>query len=382
MSAVPAAKTLRDPRIDVLRGLALAMIFVDHIPTDVLNTVTMHNFGFCDAAEVFVLLAGMSSMLAYGKVFQRDGALSGLRQIAVRCGRIYIFQLSLMLATICILLVWSHLDHFTPKIIAPILGRPMAALAHGLTLRALPEYLDILPLYIVLLASFPAIYAGISKSPVIALCGSAGVWLAANVFPSLDLPNWMDGQGWYFNPFAWQFLFTIGAVLAVIMGKHRGDLPASVSGWWFAAAFLVFAFVQSFPWHDWHLPDLNLFAMAPPEKSTLAPLRIFDILALMYPLFSAPGVRRLAHSVWLRPVEACGRHSLEVFSVGCLLALFGRLEFHTAGQTVLQEVLVNLIGFGTMGLVGLWLDGGVGRPTRTAVSTKCRRCEPALLGPR
>jgi hypothetical protein len=94
----------------VLRGLALAMIFVDHIPADVLNTVTTHNFGFCDAAEVFVLLAGMSSMLAYGKVFQRDGMIFGLRKIAIRCGRIYMFQLGLMLATVCIVLVPRHSD--------------------------------------------------------------------------------------------------------------------------------------------------------------------------------------------------------------------------------------------------------------------------------
>ena len=104
------------------------MIFVDHIPADGLNTVTTHNFGFCDAAEVFVLLAGMSSMLAYGKVFQHDGMLTGLRRIAFRCGRIYVCQLGLMLATICIVLLWSRLGHFTPRIVAPILGAPVAGL--------------------------------------------------------------------------------------------------------------------------------------------------------------------------------------------------------------------------------------------------------------
>ena len=70
----PAAVRERDHRIDVLRGLALLMIFVDHIPDNVLSLVTMHNFGFCDAAEAFVLLAGMSSMLAYGRAFERSGA--------------------------------------------------------------------------------------------------------------------------------------------------------------------------------------------------------------------------------------------------------------------------------------------------------------------
>ena len=92
--------------------------------------------------------------------------LAGLRRIAFRCGRIYVCQLGLMLATICIVLLWSQ-------------------------------------------------------------------------FPSLDLPNWMDGHNWHFNPFAWQFLFTIRAVLTMVMPKHRGDLPAWRTGRWLAAAYLI-----------------------------------------------------------------------------------------------------------------------------------------------
>ena len=58
----------RDPRIDVLRGVALMMIFADHLPGNPLSLITLRNFGFSDAAEVFVLLAGFSSMLAYGRI--------------------------------------------------------------------------------------------------------------------------------------------------------------------------------------------------------------------------------------------------------------------------------------------------------------------------
>ena len=358
MSGLPTNSVQRDPRIDVLRGLALLMIFVDHIPDDLLNRITLHNFGFCDAAEVFVLLAGFSSMLAYGKSFQRDGARTGLRKIALRCARIYLFQIGLLLTTLGVVLVWTNHYHLTPTIIAPILGRPVAGLAHGLTLRALPSYLDILPLYIVLLAAFPLIYAAMRQSPLLALAGSAAVWAAANLFPSLDLPNWIDGQGWYFNPFAWQFLFTIGALLAVLSGAHRNGLPAFRAGRWVAVAFLGFACLKTFPWAAWNLPDIRLFAMAAPDKSLLNPLRMLDILALMYLVLSTPGLIRLARSAWLRPIEACGRHSLEVFSVGCILALFGRLEFRTEGRILLVQVLVNVLGLGTMCLVGLWLDRG------------------------
>jgi hypothetical protein len=92
----------------------------------------MHNFGFCDAAEVFVMLAGMSSMLAYGKIFHRDGIKPGLRKIAGRCGRIYLFQISLLLTTIGVVLVCSNIYHLEPRSIAPILGAPVKGLAHGL----------------------------------------------------------------------------------------------------------------------------------------------------------------------------------------------------------------------------------------------------------
>jgi len=358
MSALPTMTSARDPRIDVMRGASLLMIFVDHIPADLLNRLTLHNFGFSDAAEVFVLLAGMSSMFAYGKSFRRDGIKTGLCKIALRGARIYLFQIGLLLATLGIVLVWSKLYGLTPMIMAPILDAPVDGLMRGLELRALPEYLDILPLYVVLLAAFPLIYVAIRRSPLLALGASALVWLAANLLPSLNLPNWINGQGWYFDPFAWQFLFTIGAILAVAVTANGNCLPADPAARWAAVAFLAFACLESIPWADWNLPDLRLFAMVAQDQSRLAPLRILDVLALMYLLLSAPGIARLARSAWLRPIEACGRHSLEVFSAGSILALLGRLEFQTEGQTLLIQFLVNVVGLGAMCLIGLWLERG------------------------
>jgi hypothetical protein len=334
------------------------MIFVDHIPNDILNKITLHNFGFSDAAEVFVLLAGFSATLAYGRSFERDGAISGLRRVALRCARIYVFQIGLLLATLAVVVLWTRHYHLQATIVAPILGKPVAGLAHGLTLRALPSYLDILPLYVVLLAAFPAIYLVLRRSRWLALAGSAGLWAVANLDHGLNLPNWIDGQGWYFNPFAWQFLFTIGAAMAVTVARNGGALPWLRGLAALCAVYLVVAFFEAAPWGDWSLPDLRLFAMEAPDKSHLAVPRILDILALIYLLLSSERVRSLARHALLRPVEACGRHSLEVFSVGCMLSLFGRLVFRTYGVHAGTQVLVNLLGFGTMFFVGLWLERG------------------------
>ena len=374
MQAVASPTRQRDLRIDVIRGLALLMIFVDHMPNDLLNRVTLHNFGFADAAEVFVLLAGYSAMLAYGRSFQRDGAVRGLRKVAVRCARIYLFQAGLLLTTLLVVEGWSLHYHIKPGIMAPILGAPVKGLAHGLTLSALPSYLDILPLYVVLLAVFPLIYFGLRRAPVLTMVLSACVWAAAGRFQQLDLPNWLDGHGWYFDPFAWQFLFAIGAVLYMLTARGAGSLPRNVWLVRLCVAYLAFAFIQGAPFQDWNLPNLHPLAMAQPDKSRLNWLRIIDILCLFYITMSSQAVRSLTNKAWLRPLAACGQHSLEVFSLGCVLALLGRLVFRTDGVSLATEVGVNVVGLTAMCAAALWLSHG-----RTVAKAQQERASLPLL---
>ena len=359
-----AGVSKRDPRVDVFRGMALLMIFVDHIPNNALSLVTIRNFGFSDAAEIFVLLAGFSSMLAYGGVFDRDGANSGLRRIFLRLGRLYLFQVGLLLITLGVVLIWTTHYQMQPRIVAPILNAPIAGLAHALTLHAVPSYLDILPLYIVVLAAFPLIYVGMRKNLSLTLGVSAALWLAANLGGNLNLPNWIDGKSWTFDPFAWQFLFTFGAALATVSTAHDGALPRAKWFAWLCGAYLGFAFVVSAPWAAWHLPSLQSLTMPTPDKTHLDVLRILDMLALTYLILSSTRLRILAGSRSLRLLEACGRHSLEVFAVGCVLALFGRLLFRTFGTGLAMQIAVNAVGLSIMCLVVLWLERRRRAPVR------------------
>ncbi len=66
-----AMMSKRDLRIDFFRGLALVMIFANHVPGNPLSALTQRNWGLSDSADVFVLLAGLSSALAYSKYFER-----------------------------------------------------------------------------------------------------------------------------------------------------------------------------------------------------------------------------------------------------------------------------------------------------------------------
>ena len=70
------ARTARDPRLDVLRGLCLVMIFINHVPGNALEVLTTRNFGFSDAAEGFVMMSGIAAGIAYGPDFRAPGSSS------------------------------------------------------------------------------------------------------------------------------------------------------------------------------------------------------------------------------------------------------------------------------------------------------------------
>ncbi|GGF33791.1 membrane protein [Aliidongia dinghuensis] len=355
----PRILVRRDPRVDLLRGIALLTIFVDHVPGNLLGYLTFRNFGFSDAAELFVVLAGFSSMMAYGSCFERDGTMPGLRRIGARCLRLYLVQMGLLVATLGIVWAWGRRFGLDISPIQPILDRGMrSGMTHGLILEALPAYLDILPLYIVLIGVFPVVYLLMRRNPIAALGLSAGLWLLTNLHPALNLPNTVYQRRWFLDPFAWQFLFAIGIGLAMVMRRRDGRLPTvpglSAAAW----AYLLFALLVAAPWHTWGLWDVQFIAVPLTDKTVLAPFRLINILAVLYLALTSGWFRALAERPLVKPVIACGKHSLEVFAVGTLLSLIGRLSFETFGTPLWLQIAVNGIGFLVLFRLGRLLEAG------------------------
>ncbi len=350
-SAAAPTRRERDHRVDALRGLALLMMFVDHIPQNVLNRLTLRNLGFADAAEIFVLLAGFASMLAYGRLMDQAGVLSGIDRVARRIGKLYLFQLALLMFSI-VLIRWYSMHHaVSPDYLEPELAHGHRNIWRAVFLLALPANLNILPLYIVLLASFPVIWGLLRIGILAALLPSAALWLAANLDPDLNFPNWLDPDGWYFNPIAWQFLFTLGAVFAIVTGRNRGDIPRRLPLTVASAAYLGFSLVEAFPYGQYGLPSLAPFAIADPGKTPLAPLRLLDVLSIFYLVASSERARRFTATVPGRALALLGRHSLEVFTLGTFIDLLGKLSFDRFGAALPMQVLVN--GAGLAGLFAL-----------------------------
>ena len=82
---------------------------------------------------------------------------------------------------------------------------------------------------------------------LLGLIPSAALWLAANLL-GWNMPGFPEGRRWYFDPFAWQFLFAIAVSLGLTRNRERTLLAPS--GWLprGAIGFAAVAAVVSLSW--------------------------------------------------------------------------------------------------------------------------------------
>jgi hypothetical protein len=323
----------RDARLDALKGLALATIFVNHVPGNFLEAATLRNFGFSDAAEAFVLMAGMSAGLAYGPAFRPGGApWAGLWRVWGRAWAIYLVHLLVTVAALSVaagLALWADLPGLLlVNRVEMLLDRPLEALAGLPLLRFQVGYADILPIYAALLLVAPAILWLGWRAPRALLGGSVALWLAAGEL-RLNLPTSPDPAGWLLSPFSWQVLFVVGALAGLRAREGRRLVPAR--GWLVALAAAVLALallwrvVPAVGSRMGHGLSLLSEAGAPWtltafHKTWETAPRLLHALALAYLLSALPVVRRACESRWAGPLRLMGRHALPVFALGSVLA--------------------------------------------------------------
>ncbi|MBP0494487.1 OpgC family protein [Pararoseomonas indoligenes] len=346
----------RDLRVDLARGMALWFIFVDHVPGNVLGRLTIRNVLLCDATEVFVLLAGYAAGIAYGRQMEREGWLRAGTRVAGRCFTLYVAHIFLFVVftaqvgySATTLDASAYLDEMH---LDPFGDAPYLALLKALLLSYQPAFLNILPLYIVVLGLF-ALALPLLRRPGLMLGASVLLYAVARL-SDLNLPSWTGG-GWFFNPFAWQLLFAVGAVLG---GGAREGGGLRWRPWIGAACGLVL--VLSFAATLVVYLRRDLIGLLPlpvatvvdaVDKSALHPFRLLSILALAY--LVAHAVPRGA--AWLggavaRPFVLIGQQGLPVFCAGIFLSFLGRLALEWREGWAMQ-LGVNAAGLGA--LVGI-----------------------------
>jgi len=331
--------TARDPRLDVLRGVALLVLLVNHAEelsrTQVLSLVTYAPVGVSTAAELFIFLSGLVLGLAYWRVLGTQGYVRFHTRCLARAWQIYLLHLASLGFTVAAVVTLTAYYGTSLSAVFPSQGLTVSteSLTRFLQLKYNPQYFDILPLYIVLLLYVPFMLPLLRRHPGMGLAASLAFYLVAQwgavVGHAETLPF---AAGFYYNPMAWQLLFVLGVaagfrlregrpmphisgrgllavvgLLVVAAAWYKGVRLNAVTGW-----FADVAYVPGQP-----VP----FDIPLTDKSTLGPFRLvhFLLLATVVAQWLPAPDSQVWQSRLGRRTAMCGRHGLEVFVAGVVL---------------------------------------------------------------
>jgi hypothetical protein len=357
------AAHIHDVRIDLFRGLANWFIFLDHIPNDVLNNITVRNFGFSGAADMFIFIAGYATSVVYGKIMLERGYIVGATRVLKRAWHLYAAYIVLfviyLVAVTSVAARYAAPDIIYEFNVIGVVDHPIRTLAHGLLLQAKPLNLDILQMYIILTAFFPLVLGIMLRMPDVVLAASVALYVAARAL-GWNLPSFPDGS-WYFNPFCWQLLFIFGAWSALGGTAKCRVLCKSPTVFHLAIAYLVFGLVMTmagrFPEFGKMLPIWLFDAFNPNDKTNLAPYRLLHFIALAFV------VTRLISRDWaplewriFKPLIKCGEQSLAVFCFGVFLSFAGHFALTISSGSLPAQILVSAAGISIMTLVAYYIS--------------------------
>jgi hypothetical protein len=367
----PIVATGRDLRLDLFRGLALWLIFLDHIPANIVNWITIRNYGFSDAAEIFVFISGYTAAFVYGRAMQERGFIVAGARILKRVWQVYVahvFIFVIFMAQIAYLTASLDNPLYSEEMRAfDFLQQPGVAIVEALLLKFQPNFMDVLPLYIVLLLALPFVLWLMLRQPTLTLLLSVALYAAVQWF-HWNLPAYPTGT-WFFNPLAWQLIFVIGAWCAVGGGEHVSRIVRSRLAVALAIAFLVLAFLivltWYFPRYTVLIPKRVQDWMYPIDKNNQDMLRLLHFMALAlvtvhFIPIDWPGLK----SRWLKPMVLCGQHSLEIFCLGILLSFIGHFVTSEISRSVGMQILISMLGIAVMVAVAsliTWYDTIEGR---------------------
>ncbi|MBW7962424.1 OpgC domain-containing protein [Bradyrhizobium sp. BR 10261] len=351
-----------DARLYLTLGIANWSVFVDHIPNNVVNLLTLRNFGFSGAADLFVFVVGYGVAIIHGRMALERGYVVAATRIFRRVWRLYAAYVVLFVIYIDAI-AYVASQSMAPEIISEynisgILEHPLRILVQGLVLQEEPLNLDLLQLMIPLMAFFPLALWGLLRRPNVTLAASVALYLAArrfgwafHAYPDLE---------WTFNPLCWQMLMVLGGWFAVTGASghklHRLSWLRVLAG-----AYLVFAMAITLMRHSptlsTYLPDIVLNAISPTDKENLAPYRVLHFLALAFlATYLIPSDHPGLQWKSLQMVIKCGEEWLAIFCIGVFLSFAGHLILITGANLVVMQIGVSLAGFAVMTAVAYYIS--------------------------
>lgn len=344
----------RDASIDILRGLALITITINHITgfTDRMHMVgmqfpTLTLWGFSSAAEVFFLLSGYLVGAVYFSVAKDPPVREFAGKVWRRAGKLYLYNLVLFLVLLPLCLLSRDLARLS--FYSWFIEKGPASIVDFLILYTQPYCLEILVTYMTLLAAAPIFAMLLRLNILLALTISIALyWFAHehawfNIIGGSPVGDWR----WNFNPASWQLIF-YGALAA---GRYRllAKMEQRADGnWhWLVAPLLLFTGLTIlFLAQDWFA-----FEVLYQSKIRIGPVRVVHALSVCWLIMSILWMWPRLQKLWLmKQCAVIGSSSLQAFVVCVALSYtagFVWIEYlpYHAAYILLCIATVVLLGF-------------------------------------
>jgi hypothetical protein len=366
----------RDLRLDFFRGLALLLIFIAHVPDNWLARYRPGYFGFSDSADIFVFVSGYAAALAYGRIFSRAGFLVGTARIVKRFVELYACHLGLFftVAFICAAgnrILTTDVDYVGLLNLDYFFDNAQQAIYGLFTLTYVPNYFDILPMYMVALAMLPAIMLLARVHRFLAGAACVALYLAVPIFRLELSAEIAFRRPWFFNPFAWQLLFYTGFFLGASWLKAP---PSRIWPAVLCTLFLILSIPLShYPTYsqvDW-LSTLEKHLGPLITKTNLGVLRWLHFLCLAYLMvFLLKSREHALKGKISTPFVKTGQQALPVFVTGMALSVLAGVALDVWGRGFVSITVVNAAGMGILILTAYVVAWFKSQPWRSSAPAK------------
>ena len=353
----------RDLRLDLFRGVANWAIYLDHIPDNVVNWITTRNYGFSDAADLFVFISGYTASFVYARMMLERGFIVGATRLTKRVWQLYVAHIILFVIYIAsisyLALRFGDSELVNEFNVVGLIDNATETLRQGLFLKFKPVNLDVLPLYIVLMGLFPPVLWLMLRQPNWTMVAAIVLWLVSRQ-TGWNLSAYPTGT-WYFNPFAWQVLFIFGAWCALGGARQSAAVIMHPATLWFCIAYMILALVMTmagrFPAFGELFPHWLYSTFNPNDKTNLAPYRFlhFVVIVILVIRFVPKDWSGLEWKIF-DPLVVCGQQSLAVFCVGVFLSFVGHFQLSMSSGSLLAQIFVSVTGIAIMTIVAYYIS--------------------------
>ena len=316
----PNTPSKRDLSLDVLRGVMLLIMAMDHFGEPIMQ-YTWEIAGFVSAAEGFVFLSGLLVGLIYSRYLTRP-QWTLEKRIWQRAGVIYLYHWLALLGVFLFTLTSLKLQAPWQSYAVAMEQTPWLAWLSGMLLIYQPPMLDILPLYVSLMLVAPLALRLMAQGRAHwVIVGSFIIWLSAqwdfknHLINQLAIEKIIVGLG-SFDLLGWQLLFVLGMYVGFRRYHNQGMSTPVIPALWSLALVIVLGL-----WllHHQYFQTGWLEAYENTDRESIAWLRLINFLAIAYVI--AGVMQRLMRFVpqffelgFIRWLAFLGQHSLQVFA--------------------------------------------------------------------